>query len=427
MDVFIHRHELIIEAIDAGKPCLTGTATVTINVLDINDNAPVIQNVPYHTTIHEDTEIGTTVFHITATDDDAGPNAEIVYSLTSGDADQFVILRDTGHIRTVRKLDREAQEKYSIVITVTEVAKPYRTVSTTATIRVLDVNDNPPVFDPDHLTFYVQENVANDSFVGQVKATDLDTGRNAALLYTFGQSLKGSPNHFRIDPATGEIYALTGRLDRETVDLYKIYVVAQDDGSPPLTTEEIVTIMVTDHNDNIPSCYGSHFASIPEDTAPGHVIANMSIIDNDLGLNSELKYTIVNKSRADVQEYFDVDHVTGQLILTKALDRELIPQYQFKVKVEDRGSPALSSECDVVVIVEDVNDNAPFFEPDFYSVDVANTEDYGHHIVQVTAHDYDTGDNSVVHYEFGQEYMEFHLGIHSGMYTLDGHGLDLRF
>ncbi|ELT92390.1 hypothetical protein CAPTEDRAFT_78774, partial [Capitella teleta] len=147
-------------------------------------------------------------------------------------------------------LDFDTMQSHTLLVEASDHGTPPKSSLCLVLIHLTDVNDNEPIFSPSDLFVNVPEDSDAMHFVTRLRASDADSGNNAQLNYKI--PLRGNSEHFRIDPATGDIYGLTDQLDREAIDLYEMYIVAQDSGVPPLRTETKLTVMVTDHNDNIP-------------------------------------------------------------------------------------------------------------------------------------------------------------------------------
>ena len=404
---------LLLEAADNGVPKLTGTATVTVYVTDVNDNTPLIHSVPYDLSVPEDVPVGTTVMQITVTDADTGLSQTLQYSILSGDYGQFTILADYGIIKTSTILDREVRSLYNMVVQVVDKGTPALTATTTTTLSILDVNDNNPVFTA-FGPYYVQENVDNFTLVGQIAATDADIGVNAVLQYSLIETSSGIPDHFTIEPDTGILHTWGYSLDREKTNRYTVRIRVRDDGSPPLYTDRTVSIYITDHNDVRPVCvHGQLSLTLPENLPSGVCIADLNATDTDAGNNAAITYSIYFGDSA--YQFFDVDSSSGVLTLKQTIDRELNSRFDFYVHATDGGGvDLLAGTCRVVIYVEDENDNYPSFAESFYSFELAFNAPKDYFISQVLATDSDYGLNGQVQYSFYQEIDDFAINYNSG-------------
>ncbi|KAK2158072.1 hypothetical protein LSH36_178g06015 [Paralvinella palmiformis] len=410
----IGQYNLVILAVDMGTTVRTGTATVTVIVNDLNDNTPVISSQPYDTSIYENVAVGTTVHSIAATDADLDLNARLTYVITGGDGGQFKVDPDTGTLTTKSVLDRETTDYYKVVVEVRDSGSPTAlTATTTATVTILDINDNAPIF-AQTFSFTVSENVENGTFVGRVIATDADIGSNAAIQYTVIQTKVGHDGYFDIDLSSGDMYTVTSVLDREDVDSYVLTVRAADGGTPMMYVDGDVTITVADQNDNRPTCLPSS-GHVTETDPSGSAVLTVVASDLDAGNNALLVYAIQNGTTA--ADYFAVDSASGDITLTQTPDREAFPTFTFVVEVTDSGVSALSTNCSVTVTVGDTNDNSPVFLKPFYNGEVAVDLAAGTFIIQLLAVDSDSAANAVVMYQFATDSEQFVIGTSSGNVT----------
>ena len=231
----------------------------------------------------------------------------------------------------------------------------------------------------------VDENVAIGTRVVNVSATDADQGTNAALSYTFSSS--ATARTFSIDGNTGEIKTAT-EIDYESVRIYTFNVTASDG---KFRTEAEVEIEVVNLNDNSPSFDGSYIANISEDKAVSSTVVFVKASDKDpFGV---LTYSLLNNTGT-----FSIDSQTGRVKTTVGLDREKVSFYAIGVRVEDGGSPKKYNESTIIVHVDDVNDNAPYFNTTSAKVEIPeNTIVNGFYTV--VAFDKDTGVNAHLEYE----------------------------
>ncbi|XP_070559235.1 protocadherin Fat 4-like isoform X2 [Ptychodera flava] len=384
------RYVLEIEGEDTGMPVLTGTATLTITITDVNDNSPVIDPPTYTKNLPEDAVIGTSVLVVEGTDDDLKENARLTYTLTSGnELGHFFIDPVTGLITVVDVLDRESLVSYTMTVTVTDNGNPALDASAPVTIDLSDVNDNVPAFTQITYQFDVVENSAAGTLVGAVQADDPDTGENGRVTYSMvsGQN----SHHFNIDADTGEIFAAISTIDRERYDYYTLVYKAKDNGDPKLQSETTVSITVLDDNDNSPVFeLEKYYARLTENSPAGTSVLTVSAIDADVGANAGIEYFIPISEVTAVQ-YFEVDLNTGEITLVAPIDSDTIPFIEFTVYADDTGSPTKRGTVMVRVTNTNVNDNAPVFDPTFYSAELSYLNFLNSPIVTVTATDGDTG------------------------------------
>ncbi|KAF0039348.1 hypothetical protein F2P81_007583 [Scophthalmus maximus] len=227
-------------------------------------------------------------------------------------------------------------------------------------VKVLDVNDNAPVFSADVYSVMIDENVPVDTIVIQVNATDLDEGPNGDVIYSFSNSVSQRLlNLFDINPSTGEI-TVKGLIDYEEKDKYEIEIQASDKGLPHLSTQKSVIIKIVDVNDNAPEIEVTSFSSsIPENSRPGTTVALISVNDLDSGLNGKVICSIGEDVPFALTP--SLQDKMYSLVTKSPLDRETQSHYVLTITAKDAGQPPLSSEKTISVVVSDVNDNSPEF------------------------------------------------------------------
>ncbi|OCT65981.1 hypothetical protein XELAEV_18042235mg [Xenopus laevis] len=325
-----------IIASDSGKPPLNQSSMLLIKIKDENDNAPVFTLPRIGLSFVENNPPGTELTKISATDADSGRNAELSYMLGPSAPTIFNLDRRTGILTAVRKLDREKQDRYTFTVIAKDNGNPSLQANTTVTLSVLDQNDNSPSFTHNEYNFYVPENLPMYGTVGLITVTDADSGQNAIVTL----SLVNARDNFIIDPLTGVIRPNI-TFDREQQGSYTFQVKALDKGSPQKSSTVKVTIFVEDVNDNkpvfvIPSNNYS-YDLVQTSTSPGSVVARVRAIDNDTGINADLRYSIVGGNSRGL---FAIGEKSGNITLKEKLlagDHGVL--YKLVIKVNDSGKP----------------------------------------------------------------------------------------
>uniref|UniRef100_A0A8C9R1A2 Protocadherin Fat 4 n=1 Tax=Scleropages formosus TaxID=113540 RepID=A0A8C9R1A2_SCLFO len=355
---------LTARAEDGGNQA--SSVRVYFNVLDVNDNRPIFNSSDWSTSVMENIPPGSSIISLKASDADDGPNAQMAYSITSGDSlGQFTINSD-GVLKTKQTLDRETQSFYNLLVTVNDLALPPMTRFTSTaqvSIILLDVNDCAPSFTSQKMT-YIQENTPVDTVVFTAQATDLDSGPNSYVEY----SLRGPfGNKFSIGTVDGNV-RLVSELDREELSNYTLTIVATDKGEPALSAIMDVTVIVLDVNDNTPSFSQNIYdIEIEENTLTGTDVLQVSATDADEGTNGQIRFSI---SGGSANGDFRIDSVTGMISVVKHLDLEIKSSYSLVVQATDRGSNQRTDRATVNIVLLDVNDCAPVFELSPYTVSV---------------------------------------------------------
>ncbi|XP_015606364.1 cadherin-99C isoform X1 [Cephus cinctus] len=356
------RYQLLIKAEDTGG--LSSTATVNIKVTDINDKNPEFERLPYEFSVKEG-EARKLIGHVHAEDADEGINAEITYF--APEDIPFTVDPETGDVLTKIALDYEQNHEYKFVVTARDGAPDPRLATATVTVRVIDVEDEVPVFHQSTYEAKVKENVP-DHFVTQVVADDPDTKKQ--ITYVIKQ---GDTDLFVIDPKTGIIKTVRG-LDYERDSQHVLIVGTLENTSdlPGSTTRVVVNVQ--DVNDIPPV-----FTAVPrpitlDDDAPiGTTVINLVAADSDgTAPGNQVRYEIIGRGIGS--KYFMIDPDTGILRVRDDLRKETDSEYQIDVRAYDLGEPQLSSVTTVPIYVRHVATVPPEiglgFAEDSYNVEI---------------------------------------------------------
>ncbi|NXQ69788.1 CELR2 protein, partial [Quiscalus mexicanus] len=386
------------------------TAQVVVNVTDANTHRPVFQSSHYTININEDRPVGTTVVVISATDEDTGENARITY-LMEDSIPQFSIAADTGAVTTQMELDYEDQVSYTLAITARDNGIPQKSDTTYLEILVSDVNDNAPQFLRHSYQGSIYEDVPTFTSVLQVSATDRDSGLNGRVFYTF-QGGDDGDGDFIIESTSGIVRTLR-RLDRENVPLYSLQAFAVDKGVPARRTPVEIQVTVLDVNDNPPVFEQDEFDIFVEENSPiGLVVARITATDPDEGTNAQIMYQIVE---GNIPEVFQLDIFSGELTALADLDYETKAEY---IMVVQATSAPLVSRATIHVRLRDTNDNSPQlknFEILFNNYITNRSGSFpGGVIGRIPAYDPDVSDHLTYAFEQGNELNLVLLDPHSG-------------
>uniref|UniRef100_A0A8C1ZC87 FAT atypical cadherin 3a n=1 Tax=Cyprinus carpio TaxID=7962 RepID=A0A8C1ZC87_CYPCA len=367
------------------------TATVEVMVIDTNDNSPVCDPAVYSVSVSEDVAINKQILRVKATDADVGINAQIQFSLFGSGAEDFIIHPHTGELKIAAALDREKVAQYSLVARATDGGGLW--CEAEVAVVLLDVNDSPPMFSMPHYTASVYENTATKALLTRIQAIDPDLGVNRKVVYSLVDSADGV---FSIDKSSG-IVVLERLLDREVQSSYHITVRASDQGVPVrLSSLANITITVLDINDNPPVFERrDYLATLPEDVTVGTEVVQVYAASKDIGTNADIYYNIRSGNQ---QGHFTININTGAISVSRPLDFESCKDYFLTVEATDGGTPPLSAVTMVNINLTDVNDNAPMFSRDAYSVSISEDANIGDTVVKVTAEDVDSQANGDILY-----------------------------
>uniref|UniRef100_A0ABI7VXE2 Cadherin domain-containing protein n=1 Tax=Felis catus TaxID=9685 RepID=A0ABI7VXE2_FELCA len=289
-------YTLTAQAVDweTNKP-LEPPSEFIIKVQDINDNAPEFLNGPYHATVPEMSILGTSVTNVTATDADDpvyGNSAKLVYSILEGQP-YFSIEPETAIIKTaLPNMDREAKEEYLVVIQAKDMGGHSGGLSgtTTLTVTLTDVNDNPPKFAQSLYHFSVPEDVVLGTAIGRVKANDQDIGENAQSSYDIIDGDGTALFEITSDAqAQDGIIRLRKPLDFETKKSYTLKVEAANvhidprfSGRGPFKDTATVKIVVEDADEPPVFSSPTYLLEVHENAALNSVIGQVTARDPDI-------------------------------------------------------------------------------------------------------------------------------------------------
>ncbi|MBZ3882355.1 Protocadherin Fat 3 [Sciurus carolinensis] len=380
-------YNLIARATDGGgRFC---QSNIHLILEDVNDNPPLFSSDHYNTCVYENTATKALLTRVQAVDPDIGINRKVVYSLADSANGFFSIDSSSGIIVLEQHLDREQQSSYNITVRATDQS-PGQSLSSfaTVTITVLDINDNPPVFERRDYLVTVPEDTSPGTQVLAVFATSKDIGTNAEITYLIRSG--NEQGKFRINPKTGGI-SVSEILDYELCRRFYLVVEAKDGGTPALSAAATVSINLTDVNDNPPKfSQDVYSAVISEDALVGDSVILLIAEDVDSQPNAQIHFSIVSGDR---DNEFAVDPVLGLVKVKKKLDRERVSGYSLLVQAIDSGVPAMSSTATVNIDISDVNDNSPVFTPANYTAVIQENKPVGTSILQLVVTDRDSFHN----------------------------------
>ncbi|XP_060751241.1 protocadherin gamma-A12-like isoform X24 [Tachysurus vachellii] len=360
-DVDYEKHKqfkIKVQAKDHGG--LTDTAEILIDVIDVNDNAPKIAIMSFSSTVSEDAEPGTVVAMINIQDLDSGDNSRVTCSIQLNTPFKIVTsLSNYYNLVTASALDREDIADYNITITAVDSGSPALSSNVLLSIKLSDVNDHAPQFEQESYNVYIAENNAASMSVLRVKAADADWGLNSRVSYFLVDGeLNGAPlaSYISVNADSGVIYAVKS-FDYEQLKSFKIQVKAQDGGSPPMSSNTTLNILIQDQNDNAPQVLypvqtgGSVVAEIvPRSADVGYLVTKVVAVDVDSGQNAWLSYKL---QKATDRALFEVGAQNGEIrTVRQVTDKDAVKQ-KLTVVVEDNGQPSRSAVVNINVAVAD--------------------------------------------------------------------------
>uniref|UniRef100_A0A8C2GF19 Protocadherin 18a n=1 Tax=Cyprinus carpio TaxID=7962 RepID=A0A8C2GF19_CYPCA len=401
-------YELQLTASDRGVPLKFGTTLLKISIADSNDNNPVFEKPSYVINLLENSPLGGLLIDLNATDPDEGTNGKIVYSFSSHVSpkilETFKINSDNGHLTLMRKVDFESTNSYDIDVQAQDMGPNSMPAHCKVIIKVVDVNDNKPDISINLMSTgneeiaYISETAPIDTFVALVRVDDLDSGLNGEV-----ECRLHGQGHFRLQKTYEKNYMILTNvtLDREKRSEYSLTVIAEDKGSPSLSTIKHFTVQVQDENDNVPKFEKSRYEiSKVENNSPGAYLSSVRASDPDLGPNGQVSYSILESTvhGSSISTYVTIDPSNGDIYALRTFDREDVSQISFLVQARDSGSLPLCSNVTVVLTILDENDNRPvIMMPQLWNhtadVPVSKYAEIGDIVTVVRAIDRDAGTN----------------------------------
>ncbi|XP_040261178.1 protocadherin-19 isoform X2 [Bufo bufo] len=377
---------------------------IKIEIKDLNDNAPSFPTDQIDLEISETASPGTRIPLESAYDPDSGNFGVQSYEITPNDLFGLEIkTRGDGsrfaELVVEKNLDRETQSHYKYIITALDGGDPSNFGTVELNIKVIDSNDNNPVFEEPSYTVNVPENAPLNSIVIDLNATDPDEGTNGEIVYSFNSYVSNKTRElFKIDPKTGVI-TVSGAIDYEEGHVYEIDVQAKDLGPNSIPAHCKVTVNVLDVNDNVPVInllsVNSEVVEVSENATPDYVIALVRVSDRDSGINGRVMCKLLGNVPFRLQEYESF----STILVHGKLDREQRDQYNLTIQAKDGGNPSLQSTKSFTVRITDENDNHPHFSKTFYQVIVSENNTPGAYLLSVSARDPDLGLNGSVSYQ----------------------------
>ncbi|XP_032048546.1 protocadherin-17 isoform X2 [Aythya fuligula] len=383
---------------------------IKVEIQDLNDNAPAFPSDQVDMDISENAAPGTRFPLTSAHDPDAGDNGLRTYLLTRDDYGLFsldVKSRGDGtkfpELVIQKPLDREEQSHHTLVLTALDGGDPPRSGTVQINVRLIDSNDNSPVFEAASYVVELPENAPLGTAVIDLNATDADEGTNGEVLYSFsGYAPERVRDLFSIDPQSGLI-RVKGNLDYEESGLIEIDVQARDLGPNPIPAHCKVTVRLIDRNDNAPTIgfVSVRQGALSEAAPPGTVIALVRVTDRDSGKNGQLQCRVLGGGGGPgavpftLEENYDNFYT---VVTDRPLDREAQDEYNVTIVARDGGSPPLNSTKSFSVRILDENDNPPRFSKNLYVLQVPENNIPGEYLGSVLAQDPDLGQNGTVSY-----------------------------
>ncbi|XP_077957348.1 protocadherin gamma-A11 isoform X19 [Gasterosteus aculeatus] len=414
---------LALTAVDGGEPQMSGAMQILITVLDVNDNAPVFTQPIYKGSVAENAAKGTIVTTVSASDADGTLNGKVTYSIKNTMDDvrhMFEVNEDSGEVSLTGQLDYEKKRIFQINLLAMDNGG--LTDSCKVVVDVVDINDNEPMIKIMSKSAVISESAKPKTVVTMINIQDPDAGENGKVQCFITENIP-----FVLESTSNNFYSLVtdNELDREGSFEYNITVTCSDEGVPSLSSSVTLTLQISDVNDNAPVFERSSYeAYIVENNTPGLSIFTVNATDVDWNQNARVSYILEDSSvnGVPVSSYVSVSADSGVIHAVRSFDYEQIKDFHFRVKAQDGGSPPLSSNVTVKVMINDQNDNPPQV---LYPVQtggslvaemVPRSADVGYLVTKVVAVDVDSGQNAWLSYKLQKatDRALFEVGLQNG-------------
>lgn len=391
-----NRHSFIVTASDRAATPLMSETTVTVNVIDSNDNPPAFEASWYFTPVTKSVKVGTRLIQVMAHDHrDFGVNSEIEYGITAGNgSSKFRLEKQSGWVVVASSLASLVDKVYVLEITATDKGNPPLSDKSQLKITITDENQHTPEFSQSHVVVTVSESLQVGTAIRTLSARDKDKDKHMNGLVTYNISSGNDSGLFVVHGRTG-ILSLVKPLDYETSQKHELRVSATDGGWISKTGYVIVTIHVTDVNDNPPVFHpDEYFPSVQENVPSGTTVLKLNATDRDSAPNAILAYTIQSSD----SDLFVIDPNTGVITTQGFLDYETKQAYHLTVKAFNVPDEERCSFANVNIQLQGANEYVPRFVSKQYYFEVSEAAPRGTVIGEVFASDRDLGADGLVYY-----------------------------
>ncbi|KAG8439052.1 hypothetical protein GDO86_005305, partial [Hymenochirus boettgeri] len=418
-------HRLVLTAVDGGVPAKSGTAQISVRVMDTNDNAPYFDKSTYKVSLLENSPRGALVIKLNAIDPDEGSNGEVTYSFSSYTPPKvrqlFSLDPQKGEIRVNGTVDYEKASAYEIYVQATDKGGVPMAGHCKVLVEIVDANDNVPEIVITSNYSPVSENAHDETVVALMSINDQDSGPNKQVTLTIQTNIP-----FKLTSYKNTYKLVTdGKLDREKTSSYNITVTARDSGNPPLSSEKTLYVEISDVNDNPPMFEQSSYSIyIMENNVPGVFLFSVKAVDPDSNENSFVSYSLMQGDieGQPVSSYVSIKSDNGTIYAVQSFDYEKLREFHIVVQAQDTGNPPLSSSATVYIFVVDQNDHAPtILYPSAANGSVSTemiprTADDGYLVAKVIAFDFDSGQNAWLFYSLSSasDHKLFKVDVHTG-------------
>uniref|UniRef100_A0A8C3UYE4 FAT atypical cadherin 2 n=1 Tax=Catharus ustulatus TaxID=91951 RepID=A0A8C3UYE4_CATUS len=383
----LNKYNLRVIAKDKGEPPLRAEEEVVISVR--NRSNPLFQSLYYRVKVPENVPPYTSILHIQARSPEG---LRLIYNIVEEDSLKlFNTDFKTGVLTVTGQLDYELETKHTFTVRATDTALGSFSEARVE-VEVEDINDNPPVFSQIVYTASVSESLPPQTPVVQLFASDKDSGRNKVVSYQIMDDGSDAAKFFNIDASTGQITTAQA-LDYETNQQFRLKVRAADHGVPPLSSDALVIVDVTDINDNPPEFSQLQYeAKVSEMATCGHIVIKVQALDPDSGDTTRLEYVILS---GNDNRHFAINSTSGIISMFNRCKKDLEPSYNLRVSASDG---VFKSTVPVYINTTNANKYSPSFQQSVYEAELAENAEIGTKVIELLAIDPDGGPYGTIDY-----------------------------
>uniref|UniRef100_A0A8C5UBS7 FAT atypical cadherin 2 n=1 Tax=Malurus cyaneus samueli TaxID=2593467 RepID=A0A8C5UBS7_9PASS len=383
----LNKYNLRVIAQDKGKPPLLAEEEVVVSVR--NRSNPLFQSLYYRVKVPENIPPYTSILHIQARSPEG---LRLIYNIVEEDSLKlFNTDFKTGVLTVTGHLDYELETKHAFNVRATDTALGSFSEARVE-VEVEDINDNPPIFSQIIYTASVSESLPPQTPVVQLFASDKDSGRNKVVSYQIVDDGSDAAKFFNIDASTGQI-TTAQTLDYETNQQFRMKVRAADHGVPPLSSDALVIVDVTDINDNPPEFSQLQYeAKVSEMATCGHIVVKVQALDPDSGDTTRLEYVILS---GNDNRHFAINSTSGIISMFNRCKKDLEPSYNLRVSASDG---VFKSTVPVYINTTNANKYSPSFQQNVYEAELAENAEIGTKVIELLAIDPDGGPYGTIDY-----------------------------
>lgn len=385
-------YSLTVLATDNGKPPMYSESLVNINVIDANNNPPKFEHKHYLSPVPKDATIGQRIVQIVAKDElDFGVNAEIDYIFIESNGTQdFIVNKADGWISVSKPL--VADKTYFLHIRAVDRGIPPQQDETHVTIVVTGENRYSPMFTALSYQVIVPENEPIGSTILTVSASDNDDGPNGMVRYSI--SAGNERKEFAVDAISGAVTILQS-LDYDIIQEYHLNITAEDLGFQSKIAVAMLTVTLTDINDNPPIFNQTIYHAYLAENLPSHsFVYQAHATDKDSPKNAIIQYSYKNGGDLDL---FLIDQITGVITSKDTFDYEEQNEYVLNILARNPDS-TMSGSAKILVHITGINEFYPSFVQPVFHFDVSESADVGTSVGVIQATDKDVGEDGKVFY-----------------------------